>query len=218
MKRTFFLLLAHFLMSFSSWGEVSWENKTLEFHPALTDTQVIAPFKFQNTGKEPIFIKSITSSCACTTATTSKESYADGEKGEVIATFNIGSRIGLVEKTIRVKINDAPDIPLTLRVQIPSPCQIEPQALVWHQGEKADAKKIEINANDGFEIKSLDVRFVDRTADCFDTEVNVKEVGKQYEISVHPKEPARPTTNKIVLHINRGLPNAKIYFRQVIIE
>ena len=93
-----------------------------------------------------------------------------------------------------------------------------PSLVFLEFGVKADAKKIEVDANDGFEIKSLDVRLMDRDAVGFNTGVKVIEAGKHYEIYACPKEPVHPMTNNMVIHINRGQPNAKIYFRQVVIE
>src|SRR6266550_6860801 len=88
-------------------AELKWEQTSVELHPAFSDKQAVAHFKYENVGKTPVHFESVKASCGCTTAQTQKDEVAPGEKGEITATFNIGGRVGQQIKTISVETDDA---------------------------------------------------------------------------------------------------------------
>lgn len=49
-------------------------------------------FRFMNTGDKPLLIKSVITSCGCTSADWSKEAYQPGEKGVIRLTYHPGDR------------------------------------------------------------------------------------------------------------------------------
>jgi hypothetical protein len=204
----------------SALGGLSWENKSLEFRPGVADAQVVAHFKFTNTGTSPVTIKKATSSCWCVTATTSKETFSAGETGEVIATFNIGSRVGQHQKTVIVETNDEsePKVELNLKVTLLKVCKIQPVAIVWKKDEALDEKKLQVESIDGFEIKSLETKPVDPNIEIVTTTVRVIQDGRQYEILVKPKGSARPLKTMFKIEVNRAEHNHKTYFENVSAE
>src|SRR5213080_5047846 len=104
-------------------AELKWEQQTLDLHPAVGDKTAVAHFKYENVGKTPVHFKSVKASCGCTTTQTQKEVVNPGEKGEIIATFNIGDRTGQQMKTVNEQTDDPPpaqsNITLRLKAKIP---------------------------------------------------------------------------------------------------
>src|SRR5438045_9607167 len=87
-------------------AELKWEQNVIDLHPALGDKTAVAHFKYQNTGTTPVHFKSVKASCGCTTTQSQKEVVNPGEKGEIIATFNIGDRTGQQMKKVTVQTDD----------------------------------------------------------------------------------------------------------------
>src|SRR6266568_3593908 len=116
-------------------AELKWEQSTIDLHPSVSDKKAVAHFKYQNSGTTPVHFKSVKASCGCTTTQTQKEMVNPGEKGEVIATFNIGDRTGMQMKTVTVKTDDpnpaqATSI-LTLKANIAQTLEIKPTLVYW---------------------------------------------------------------------------------------
>src|SRR5262250_1247583 len=91
------------LLTVAARAELKWEQTTIQVHPAVGDKAAVAHFKYENIGKTPVHFKSVKASCGCTTTQTQKEVVNPGEKGEIVATFNIGDRIGQQMKTVTVQ-------------------------------------------------------------------------------------------------------------------
>src|SRR5438045_9187133 len=116
-------------------SELKWEQTSVDLKPALGDKQAVAHFKYENVGKTPVHFKSVHASCGCTTAQTQNEQVAPGEKGEIIATFNIGGRTGTQVKTVTVQTDD-PDTALattvlTLKAVITPLLELQPARVYW---------------------------------------------------------------------------------------
>ena len=65
-------------------------------------------FKFKNTGKSPLIIRKVTTSCGCTTTFYTREPIKPGETGVIKVKFNSSGRLGRQYKTITV-ITNSPD-------------------------------------------------------------------------------------------------------------
>jgi hypothetical protein len=197
----------------TTWADLSWESKSLEFSPTCTDTKIEAHFKFKNAGTQTVTIGKVTSSCNCTTATVDKKTYAAGESGEIVATFKFVDRVGRQEKKIVVETSDPKEPPtmLTLRVTIPNPVQIHPTFVFWKADEDLKPKTFHLEALNGFEIATLKVSSTD---DKLGTEIQTIESGKHYEISVLPHG-ARAVAAMLRININEGQDNAKVYLVHV---
>src|SRR6266850_1467781 len=116
-------------------AELKWEKNTVDLHPAMGDKTAVAHFKYQNTGTTPVHFKSVKASCGCTTTQSQKELVNPGEKGEVVATFNIGDRTGEQMKTVTVQTDDPnptqATMLLTLKANIPQALEIKPAFVYW---------------------------------------------------------------------------------------
>ena len=140
-------------------AELKWEQNTIDLHPAIGDKTAVAHFKYQNTGTTPVHFKSVKASCGCTTTQSQKEVVNPGEKGEIIATFNIGDRTGQQMKTVTVQTDDpnptqATTI-LTLKATIPQALEIKPAFVYWQSGEEPKPKKISIKVSKDFPAKNI---------------------------------------------------------------
>src|ERR1700751_213317 len=147
MKHAIFFTLVLILwlrLSVPCAAQLRWETRELEFSPPVNETQVTAHFKFQNVGQSEIKITSVNTSCGCTTAALEKKTIAPGEKGEIKATFDIGERVGLQQKTILVESTDpeSPKTSLALKVHIPAVARVRPSFLEWDLGESPSAQAI----------------------------------------------------------------------------
>jgi hypothetical protein len=72
-------------------------------------------FGFKNTGKTPILIQDVITSCGCTTASKPDQPIAPGEKSEISVKYDT-FRIGAFEKTITIKTNVQPE-PIVLTIK-----------------------------------------------------------------------------------------------------
>ena len=172
-------------------AELKWEQTSVDLHPAPTDKQAVGHFKYENTGKTPVHFKSVHASCGCTTAQTQKDIVAPGDKGEITATFNIGDRTGTQIKTVTVETDETPNqkTVLTLKAEIPQQLEVTPNFVFWKQGDKADAKTINVKVGKDFTVKHIKV-----TSSPPDFQTKVEEAGKgQFKIDVTPQD-----TNKVV--------------------
>src|SRR5947207_5649667 len=167
-------------------AELKWEQTSVELHPAFSDKQAVAHFKYENVGKTPVHFRSVKASCGCTTAQTQKDQVPPGENGEVTATFNIGDRTGTQVKTVTVETDDAanPKTVLTLRTIIPQQLEITPTFVFWKQGEKPDPKAITVKVGKEFTVNHIKV-----TSSSPDFQTKVEETGKgEFKIDIQPKE------------------------------
>ena len=170
-------------------AELKWEQTSVELHPAFSDKQAVAHFKYENVGNTPVHFNSVHASCGCTTAQTQNEQVAPGQKGEITATFNIGGRTGTQVKTVNVQTDD-PDparstIVLTLKAVITPLLEIQPAFVYWQNGEEPKPKIITAKANKDAAIKKLDV--ASPTPD-FTAKVDAGSASNEFRISVQPRD------------------------------
>src|ERR1700682_4430112 len=145
-----FIVAAMFSLASAARSELVWEKTELELNPAAGDETAIGHFKYQNKGDKQIAIKSVTTSCGCTAAS-AKQTADPKEKGEVTATFKIGDRTGVQQKTITVVTNDIahPSTSLNLKVDISVVLELQPTFIYWQAGEPAKSKAIFSKAGAG---------------------------------------------------------------------
>jgi hypothetical protein len=72
-------------------------------------------FIFKNTGKEPLVITNVKSSCGCTVPTYPSQPVKKGEKGEIHVKYDT-KRLGVFNKTVTVYSN-AKNSPVKLRIK-----------------------------------------------------------------------------------------------------
>lgn len=66
-------------------------------------------FKYKNTGKSPLIIRTTQTSCGCTASEFSKEPVAPNAEGTIKVTFNSTGKPGDFQKTISVIANTIPN-------------------------------------------------------------------------------------------------------------
>jgi len=187
------------LLAVTARAELKWEQDTIELHPTSGDKQAIAHFKYQNVGTTPVHFKSVKASCGCTTTQTQKETVNPGEKGEVVATFNIGDRTGQQMKTVTVQTDDpnpsqATTI-LTLKANITPGLEIRPTFVYWTSGEEPKTKKISIKAAKEFPVTNITLK---SNSQNFESKVEPGKAG-EWTLEVTPKDTSHPMGTALLL-------------------
>jgi hypothetical protein len=95
--------------------EIKFDDVTHDYGTIIQDANGDCEFKFINTGKEPLIITSVTSSCGCTTPYWSKEPILPN-KGDVIKVHYATNRVGVISKQITV-ISNAKNSPTILNIK-----------------------------------------------------------------------------------------------------
>ena len=213
MKHAIFFTLVLILwlrLSVPCAAQLQWETRELEFSPSADQTQVTAHFKFQNVGQSEIKITSVSTSCGCTTAALGKNTIAPGEKGEIKATFNLGERDGLQQKTISVESTDpeSPKTSLTLRVRIPAVAQVSPNSLQWQLGGAPSAQTINIRI-----LNDLPIHTISATSSDPRILARVEQAvpSKEYRVIVEPKGTSEPVTAVLKIKTDYPVENPKEY-------
>ena len=170
-------------------AELKWEQTTIDLKPNVGDKTAVAHFKYENTGTTPVHFKSVKASCGCTTTQSQKDVVNPKEKGEIVATYNIGGNTGLQTKTVTVQTDDpnpaqATTI-LTLRTNIPTALEIRPTFVFWQTGEEPKPKKVTVKASKDFPAKNITVK---TNNDLFTANVTPGSAAGEWNIEVAPKE------------------------------
>jgi hypothetical protein len=186
-------------------ASLTYEAKQMDARAADENGQMTAEYSFTNTGKTPVTIRSIQTSCGCTTATSDKPSYNPGEKGTIKAIYKPGAAGSPSQKVILVQTDDPADPvdQLLLRVATPGSATLDPSALFWNHNEEPKAKVIKIHIKDGT------VTVIGLSSPTSDFLPTLKTItpNAEYEISVLPKTTAQPKTATLL--IETSLPGMK---------
>jgi len=186
-------------------AQLAWEREEIELHPKAGDAEAVANFKYENKGTKLIRINNVRSSCGCTVASLKKNEVGPGEKGEVTATFKIGGRTGMQQKTVTVETDD-PDQPVTnllLKAVIEQPVQIQPVMVYWESGEEPKPKTIKLKANKDVSITKVDVG---SSAPEFSTKVEKGSAPGEFNITVQPKDTTRGVNATLTIKSNLPQP------------
>jgi Protein of unknown function (DUF1573) len=201
MKPLFLLL---FLFAGTAFGQLTWETTKQTFNSKPHDEFVTAKYKFTNTGKAPVEIEKIRTSCGCTTAALQKKEYAPGESGEIETRFTFSGRTGQQHKEIMVQTSDKPSDPtiLELNVFIQEIVKVEPQVVLWRVGDKPEPKLIHIDVAKDATVKVLSVN-----SNNPGLKVKLREIepGKKYEVEVTPDTAAHE--QQATIQINTDYPS-----------
>jgi Protein of unknown function (DUF1573) len=186
MRTHIFALTLSIVICAAARAELKWERTLIELHPAAGDKEAVGHSKYQNTGNQPVRIKSVRTSCGCTAAQTQKDEVPPGDKGEITATFKIGDRTGTQVKNVTVDTDDPVNATtvLTLKAVIPQEIEINPSLVFWGQGEAPNPKTIVVRAGKDFPLKHLTV-----TSSNPDFKTKVEQAGTgEFKINVQPRE------------------------------
>ncbi len=86
--------------------KIQFAETSFDFGTAAQNTAVKHLFKFKNVGTDTLKITQVKTSCGCTAAESSKI-IAPQKDGQIEVTYNTGTNIGKVSKTVYVFSNDA---------------------------------------------------------------------------------------------------------------
>jgi hypothetical protein len=140
-------------------AQLTWETTHISHELELAQNESDATFRFENTGKYPVTVRSTASSCGCTTARFDRKVYQPGDKGEITTRFVVGERTGVRRNTVQVLTDDpsTPNVALIYEVEIPSLITVTPRILQWRVGSAAEEKTINVklNAKAGFKITGV---------------------------------------------------------------
>jgi len=87
---------------------MTFEKTSHDFGQIIRGEKVSYRFKFKNTGKLPLIISDVPSSCGCTVPEFSKLPVSPGEEGYILVTFNSQTESGYRAKTVTVISNAQP--------------------------------------------------------------------------------------------------------------
>ena len=83
---------------------IVFKNEVIERPEVKYDSQDLFIFEFKNTGKTPVLIQNVQTSCGCTNASKPEEPIQPGKKGEIAVKYDT-KRVGQFTKTITVTTN-----------------------------------------------------------------------------------------------------------------
>jgi hypothetical protein len=185
-------------------SQLEWESHSIELRPTVDEPSVTVKFKFKNTGKYPVKIESIHSSCGCTTANTALKVYQPGESGDVEAQFNIGQRTGVQEKTISVDTDDPKEskVLLALKVFIPDLYDLKPSFISWKVGDKSLPKTVHLKLLQKNKVK---IESVLPSHEVLAVELKPVQEGSEYDIVITPRDTSSELWGMITLRTDSTL-------------
>ncbi len=200
----YFILICFFCPC--AWAQLAWEKRDLDFHAAPSDTNVVARFVFENAGQYPVVLRSVQSTCGCTAVAQDKKRYEPGEKGEIIANFGFGQRVGLQKRNIIVQTDDRAESKVTLsfRVRIPQLLKITPAFVYWLTGDPPEPKTIQLQVGPDAPLR---IRGVHSNSTALPAQLRAVKEGVEYVISVTPADTGKPAI--AVLRIETDFPMEK---------
>jgi hypothetical protein len=93
---------------------VTFAQTTIEKLNIVNGADESFVFQFKNTGKVPVMITNVATSCGCTTAKKPEEPIAPGKKSEIIVKYDT-KRVGEFTKTITITTSVGEPIVLTIK-------------------------------------------------------------------------------------------------------
>ncbi|MEN9523830.1 MAG: hypothetical protein RL065_2207 [Bacteroidota bacterium] len=90
--------------------KIHFYETEFDFGDKIMEGEVVQHiFKFKNTGKSPLIIRTTQTTCGCTASEFSKEPVAPNADGQIKITFNSTGKPGDFQKTISVIANTIPN-------------------------------------------------------------------------------------------------------------
>jgi hypothetical protein len=177
-------------------AELKWDHPIQQFHRVPEDKEILAHYTFKNVGTTPITIKTLRSSCGCTTAHLDKKTYAPDESGEVIVRFVFGDRKGWYRKGVAVTTDEKSAEPQTLGliIEIRDPVTLAPALVFWKTGEPVAAKSVQFNADPAQPVR---IKSVTSSNPRVSAKLDTIKAGEQYAISVTPADTAQKESAEI---------------------
>ena len=211
------LLFLVFFPAISALAGLTWQNTEVTIK-ADPDAQFVSgSFKFKNETNRPVTITETKTSCGCTTAKLEKKNYAPGESGEIVAHFDLGTRVGPQQKTVTVTTDDKSEKPveLELNVDIPDAVETSPAKLIWKRGEKSTEQIFTVKARPGFKVHVKDVRCSNA---LFTAKIDSAKEGSTYQISVTPNKPNEAGFGLVIVTTDFPAANPRVVYAQLQVQ
>jgi len=189
-------------------AQLKWEETTIRQELELGQESAEAEFRFENSGKYPVVIRDTSSSCGCTTAKLERTTYYPGDKGVILAHFDVGDRTGTRRNTVRVVTDDPnnPSTQLTFSVEIPTLIEFSPRLVFWRKGEEITKKTIQVQVNPA---SGLELAGVEADREGFEVELAKGEKTGEYAIHVTPQSTKMPERAIISLQTEPEVENRR---------
>ena len=191
MKHFILPLLAMFAVLDPVSADMVFEKTLIEIQASPGDKTVMGEFNFEIKGKDEK-IKDYDAKCSCLAARveplnpdrSTKLDWKVGEKGKIMAKFDVENFRGTVDKAIELNLVGASEsISLVIRVHVPELIIIEPSSLKWDLGGSAESKVFKIKMN-GTEP----IRILSHSGNNSNFPYDLKTIkeGSEYEVTVKP--------------------------------
>jgi len=195
-KSLFVLAITSFFFALPALAapQLAFDKPVHDFNTAIEGAKLPHSFTFRNTGREPVYIERISSSCGCTVAEVSERVIQPGRKGEIKATFDTTGFSGQVKKEIYVYLKGvkAPGNTLTIKGTVMEELVASPRQLnlgdIKHGVKKDGSIKFK---NQGKRTVRI---------------INVKSMSQQIKASAGKRtlKPGESTTIKIAVTPDKG--------------
>jgi hypothetical protein len=176
-------------------GALEWkaESVTVNTLPFQVTQDVV--FEFTNHSAKPVRLIDLQTNCDCLDAKADREIYAPGAAGTIRASFTIGDREGLYERTITVVTDEtAPAVRLLVRIEVPALTQLAPRSVSWAVNSAPDEKTVELTAAAGLAINFTEAQ---PTNDAFAVRLETVVSGRHYRLHLRPRDTATPASAAI---------------------
>jgi uncharacterized protein DUF1573 len=178
-------------------ADLAWERTQIEFQPDPAEITVAGTFKFKNAGDSLVKVKSVKTSCGCTSAGLQKRTYAPGESGEMIVAMHTNGRVSPMRETVRVETDDGKATTLTVRLAIPDYIKVSPGFVFWKRGEAQTPKSFTVDIAPGTaQVKNLTVTSSDPN---FSATVVAEQPGRRYRVDLTPKSTDAPSVTTLTI-------------------
>ncbi len=180
----------------TTFAQLQWDKPWQEFHRPPEDKQLDTTFAFRNSGTTPVTIKSVKTSCGCTTTKLDKTTYAPGEKGALTARFIFGQRKGSHRKLITVITADDTRQELNLVVSIHPGLTVTPALVFWKIGQPAEPQTVQLTAEPGTNVR---VKRVTSSNPRVVATLKTSKPGEAYALNVKPSDTAQRETAELTV-------------------
>jgi hypothetical protein len=187
------LIITGLLLAAGVDAQLQFESTELELHGLPNDTMLSGAYQFTNIGETDITVKTVKTTCGCTTTWLDKKTYAPGESGEILATLKV--REGVNEKKIIVTTDEPSKKPTTLVIRgvIPRYVDIDPPYVKWNVGDTAKRKKVRLKF---LTDNDINITSVTANRDSFEYELLTLEAGRRYDLLLTPKSTEKSSSTQ----------------------
>jgi len=216
MQNSFIISLICFLFHLSVSGQVSFKSTVHDFGKIVeADGVVMHDFTFQNTGKQPIAIKSVITDCGCTVSSWTLESVSNSAVGTINIQFDPQNRPGSFEKSARVLFSDGTSSTLNIKGSVYFEIKdIKRQFPIEMGGIRVSGKVISLGNIYKDQTTSQVVAIYNQSENIVSWESQKAEFPKFIKVKYSPKTLKPKETGYIEFELNPSLLNEMGFISQ----